>query len=153
MSDIIVSPRAPVVVTVTGTSSPSSSVSDIVVAPGQGGARGVPGPPGPLETLAVFTRQNEISPVVGLGRLYMEGTRVLSKIRASLGIPCVGSDVVVAVYLNGVSLGSIHITPGSYTTLLSLARTVNAGDYLTASILSVGSVYSGSDLTITLEIN
>jgi hypothetical protein len=101
----------------------------------------------------VFSRQNEISPVTGKGRFYFEGNRTITKIRASVGTPATGSSIVVDVLVNGSSIGTTTIPAGEYTATTTLSQAVTTGSYATVSILSVGSTYSGSDLTVVLTVN
>lgn len=114
---------------------------------------GSQGPTGAQGLVPVFSRQNDISPVVGKSRFYFDSTRVISQIRASVGTPSTGSNVVVDTLVNGTSIGSVTIPAGQNTATLSVSKTVNANDYATVSILSVGSTTSGSDLTLVLTIN
>ena len=113
-------------------------------AQGQTGAQGL---------TPIFTRQNDISPVVGNTRFYFDTTRIISQIRASVGTPATGSPIVVDTLINGVSIGTVTIPAGSNTAVLALSKTVYLNDYATVSILSVGSITAGSDLTLVLTIN
>lgn len=118
-----------------------------ITSPGPQGATGAQG------LVPIFTRQNEISPLVGKGRFYFDTTRIISQIRASVGVVSVGSAVVVDTLINGASIGTVTIPAGQNTATISISRTVNLNDYATVSILSVGSTYSGADLTLVLTIN
>lgn len=119
----------------------------VVTAPGPQGAQGTPG------LVPIFTRQNEISPVVGLSRFYFDNPGTITQIRASVGIAPVGSGISVATYINGTSIGTVTIPAGAYTAVLQVSESVDNGDYATVSILSVGSQVAGSDLTLVLSIN
>lgn len=114
---------------------------------------GVQGETGLQGSTPIFSRQNEISPTVGLTRYYFEQDRVLASVRASLGIPATGSPVVIDVLVNGVSIGTVTILAGQNTKLQSFGNLISANDYVTISILSVGSTVSGSDLTVVLVVN
>ena len=114
---------------------------------------GSQGPTGPAGLVPVFTRQNDISVVTGKARFYFDSTRIISQVRASLGTPATGSAAVIDTLINGTSIGTTSIPDGSNTATISISKTVNAGDYATISILSVGSTYAGGDLTVTLTIN
>jgi len=114
------------------------------------GAQGATGNPG---LVPIFTRQNEISVLTGKSRFYFDSTRTISQIRASVGVPATGSSIVVDTLINEVSIGSVTIPAGSYTTTLAINKMVYANDYATVSILSVGSTYQGADLTLVLTIN
>lgn len=114
---------------------------------------GQQGPTGPAGLVPVFTRQNDISVLTGKARFYFDSTRIISQIRASLGTPATGSSVQIGVYVNGSSIGTVTIPANSNTATTAISQTVNAGDYATISILSVGSTYAGGDLTVTLTVN
>jgi hypothetical protein len=118
-----------------------------VASPGPQGATG------PQGLVPIFSRQNLINPVVGNTRFYFDSTRIISQIRASVGTPSTGSPIVVDTLINGVSMGTVSIPANSNTATLATNRTVNLNDYATVSILSVGSTYAGSDLTLVLTIN
>lgn len=113
---------------------------------------GVQGIPGPQGITPMFTRQNEISPVVGLTRFYFDTPKTISQVRASLGIVATGSPVVIDVLVNGVSIGTTSIPANQNTATHATSTLVGSGDYVTISILSVGSTFSGSDLTVVLTI-
>lgn len=114
---------------------------------------GPQGQTGPMGSVPIFTRQNEISPLVGETRFYFDSTRVISQLRASVGNPSVGSPVVVYTLINGTSIGTVTIPAGQNTATLAINRTVQANDYATVSIVSVGSTYSGANLTLVLTVN
>jgi hypothetical protein len=115
-----------------------------------------PGPQGPTGAqglVPIFSRQNAISPVVGNTRFYFDSTRVISQVRASLGTAPTGSGATFDTLINGVSIGTVTIAAGQNTATLALNRTVNANDYATVSILSVGSTVAGADLTLVITVN
>ena len=115
-----------------------------------------PGPQGPTGAqglVPIFSRQNAISPVVGNTRFYFDSTRIISQIRASLGTAPTGSGATFDTLINGVSIGTVTIAAGQNTATLALNRTVNANDYATVSILSVGSTIAGADLTLVITVN
>lgn len=114
---------------------------------------GPQGPTGAPGLVPIFSRQNDLSPVVGNTRFYFDSTRVISQVRASVGTAPTGSNVVVDTLINGVSMGAVTILAGTNTATLTTTKTVNANDYATVSILSVGSTTAGSDLTLVLTIN
>lgn len=91
--------------------------------------------------------------MTGLSRFYFDSSRTISQVRASLGTPATGSPVVIDTLINGVSIGTTSVPAGANTATTALSTAVSAGDYATISILSVGSTYSGGDLTVTLTIN
>jgi hypothetical protein len=114
--------------------------------------QGPQGPAGFDGLVPVFTRQNDLAVVTGKTRFYFEDPRTITKIRASVGQAPLGSGVTVDTLVNGLSIGTITIPAGSNTATLTVAKSVVAGDYATVSILSVGSTFSGTDLTLTLTI-
>jgi len=114
---------------------------------------GPQGATGAMGLVPVFSRQNEISTVVGNTRFYFDSTRIISQIRASLGTAPTGSGATFDTLINGVSIGTVTIPANSNTAILTLSKTVYANDYATVSILSVGSTITGSDLTLVLTIN
>lgn len=115
-----------------------------------------PGPQGPTGSqglVPIFSRQNTISPVVGNTRFYFDSTRVISQVRASLGTAPTGSGATFDTLVNGVSIGTVTIAAGQNTAIVALNRTVNLNDYVTVSILSVGSSTAGADLTLVITVN
>ena len=116
-------------------------------ASGPVGATGSPG------LVPIFTRQNFITPLTGNSRFYFDSTRVIGQVRASLGTPPTGSGAVIDTLINGTSMGTVTIPAGANTATITTSKTVNAGDYATVSILSVGSTNTGADLVVTLTIN
>jgi hypothetical protein len=124
-----------------------------VVAVAGTGAQGATGATGEQGLTPIFTRQNDINPIVGNTRFYFDGTRTIGQIRASVGTPSTGAPIVVDTLINGVSIGMVSIPAGQNTATISPATTVLANDYATVSILSVGSTIAGADLTLVLTIN
>lgn len=110
------------------------------------GATGAPG------VTPVFTMQDTVGIYTGKNRFYFEATRIITNIRASVGTAPTGSPLVVAVLLNGTSIGTVSIAAGSYTATTTLSQVVNLNDYVTVNVTSVGSTIAGSDLTVTLNI-
>lgn len=114
---------------------------------------GMQGPTGAQGLVPFFTRQNDIGPIVGNTRFYFDTTRIISQVRASVGTPSVGSGIVINTLINGLSIATTTIPAGANTITTSLTQTVNAGDYATISIISVGSTTPGADLTVVLTVN
>ena len=129
------------------------TVNEVIVGVGKGGSTGPAGPVGATEVIPVFTMQREIYPLVGQSRLYIESNRTITLIRASLGTPPLGSAAVMRAYVNGVSIGSVSIAAGTYTSSIAISKPVQQGDYLTVSVISVGSTTPGEDLTVTFNLN
>lgn len=144
----VITPRGPI-----GPVGPVGPEGDASTVPGPTGPTGATGPVGSPGLVPVFTRQNALSVLTGLMRFYFEEPRIISNIRASVGVPSVGSAVVARVNMNGVSIGSISIAAGLYTSTLAISEAVDSGDYVTVDIVSVGSTYSGSDLSVILSID
>jgi hypothetical protein len=111
------------------------------------GATGAPG------VTPVFTMQDTLGIYTGTSRFYFEASRTITKIRASVGTAPVGSPVVIAVLLNGASIGTVSIAAGTNTATTTISQAVNLNDYVTVNITSVGSTTAGSNLTVTLNIN
>jgi hypothetical protein len=124
--------------------------------PGQRGATGPAGPTGatgPAGVTPVFVMQDSLVVRAGVNRFYFESTRTITKIRASVSTPSVGAPVVVALLINGVTVGTVSVAAGAYTATTTLSQVVNLNDYATVNVTGVGSTTAGSDLTVTLTIN
>lgn len=107
------------------------------------------------ETFA-FTVAGVVSVGVGNLRFYIEDDCVIETVRASVGAPPTGSDLVVDVNLNGASVFTTSPHPTVATganTGVAVPDTVAAaaGDYLTFDIDQVGSATPGSDLVIQIR--
>lgn len=113
---------------------------------------GPTGPQGVKGVSPVFTFQGSLSIYNGATRLYFEESHTITGIRASIGSISVGGPVNVSFYISGTLLGSVSIPAGQHTANLTVSRTVNAGDYATISITSVGPGQPGSDLVATLNV-
>jgi hypothetical protein len=101
--------------------------------------------------------QGTLSLTTGTQRFYVERSGIISYIRATIGTPSSGSPVVVDVLKNGVSVLStpLSIPAGEYSLKGILADSqlsVSAGDYFTVNVTGVGSVTTGANLTVTLEV-
>jgi len=127
-----------------------SKAASVSVATSVQGPKGSTGAPG---VSAVFTMQDTLTPYVGKSRFYFDANRTITQVRASVGTTPSGSPITLAVYVNGVSLGTLTITAGTYTATLSTSQTVTAADYATVSVLTVGNNTPGTDLTVTLTIS
>jgi hypothetical protein len=114
------------------------------------------GPQGPAglnaQSFPVFSLQGQIAPYTGTNRFYFENAYTLTKIRASVGTAPTGSGIVVTVFINGVSVGTVTIPAGSNSGTTAVSKSLVSGDYATISITSVGSTIAGSDLTVSLTI-
>jgi Major tropism determinant N-terminal domain len=126
---------------------------------GPQGPQGVTGPTGNTGSYGlnpIFSRQGSLLPSVGTQRFYVERAGTITAIRATVGTPCQGTiPILVDVLVNGVSALNtpIALQANAYTALGSLAQvSVLPGDYFTVSILQIGSVTAGANLTVTLVI-
>ena len=107
-----------------------------------------------------------------LYRLYndTDRDRAIKFVRASVGVASAGLGIVVDLKKNGVSVFTpgaswyphisgeyppVYIPPGLHTaTSVPMPEAVwSEGDYLTVSILQVGSTVAGSDLTISVVVS
>jgi hypothetical protein len=92
-------------------------------------------------------------------RLYNDTgkARVITKVRASVGTTPIGGNVTSTVLKNGVNIfgsGGVTISPGAMTKAETVNNVVWAVDeYLTVSILGVGSTFAGEDLTINVTVS
>lgn len=145
MSDNVI--VTPIVQTLTVT---PVTVTAAITSPGPQGPTGATGSPG---LTPVFSRQDVLTPYTGTARFYFDATRTVATIRASVGTAPVGAGVVVTVYKNGTSFGTVTIPAGGNTAVTTVNASVFSGDYVTVSIVSVGSTTAGSDLTVILNIN
>ena len=82
--------------------------------------------------------------------------RVISKVRASLGTTPQGANMTATVLKNGVNLfgnSGVTLSPGMMTKVENLTNVTWAEDeYLTVSILGVGTTFPGEDLTINVTV-
>jgi hypothetical protein len=123
---------------------------------GPKGDKGATGPTGPIGNPGIvptFVMQDTVTVFTGKSRFYFESTRTIASVRASVNTAPTGSSLVVALLLNGTSIGTVTIPAGSYTAATTLSQVVNLNDYVTVNVTSVGSTTAGSDLTVTLNIN
>ena len=117
-----------------------------------------------------FTYSGVLSPEVTGARLYNDtgASRKLAYVRASLGSPATGRSVFVDVLKNNESifgpyLGlTLEIPEGAHSAQLApdtlYSKEDNpvvwaAGEYLTVSILRIGSDFPGEDLTINVVVS
>lgn len=105
-----------------------------------------------LSTTSTFSASGELYLAVGTHRLYAETNAKLSKIRAAVGTPASGSDLVLAYRVNGTKVGEVTIDADTHTATEMPALSVLAGSFFTIDIEQVGSVSPGADLTVTLTL-
>ena len=96
----------------------------------------------------------------GQGRVYIESSRTITRVRASVGTAPTGASLIVDVLKNGTSIYSgtpanrPTIAAGSYTALGGTPTTTTfvSGDYITVNVVQVGSGAAGSDLTVSIRL-
>jgi hypothetical protein len=96
---------------------------------------------------------------VGRARFYAALPMTISAVRASVAIPPTGQSILIDVLKNGLTIFDNAERPlipvGANTDLSGTPRAdrknMVAGDYLTVSILQVGSQNPGADLNIQVE--
>lgn len=96
----------------------------------------------------------------GQGRVYIESSRTITRVRASVGTAPTGASLIVDVLKNGTSI--YNVTPANRPTIAAAGftalggapdtTTFVAGDYITVSVLQVGSSVAGSDLTVSIRL-
>lgn len=115
---------------------------------------GPQGPPGPGLSPATFSRLGELTTTTGNQRFYVEyGGEVLG-LRVAVGVPPIGSSIVVALRQNNVVIATATVLSAQLTSgyVTVSAGTIVAGDYFTVDIQQVGSANPGSDLTVAVWI-
>lgn len=112
-------------------------------------------------TYQTFTVPATLTTGVGKARFYAPTNLSITNVFASVGSSPSGSSIIVDVYKNGVTIFTTQanrptITAGSFQDSASVPdsaqSTMNSGDYLTISIIQVGSIIAGSDLTIQITL-
>lgn len=106
-----------------------------------------------------FSVAGTLSTGVGRARFYAGSQMTIQAVRASVATPPTGSSVIVDVLKNGTTIFDAPERPvipvNSNTDLSGTPRAdrknMVAGDYLTVSILQVGSQNPGADLNIQVE--
>lgn len=128
---------------------------------GAAGADGAPGPEGlPGVSLIVpFSVGGLIGATTYTMRLYVDRDCTITGVRASVGSSPTGSSIIVDVLKNGTTIftgGTDRptITVGGNTDTGTPAVTdLVAGDYLTVTVVQVGSTYAGADLVVQVVTN
>lgn len=94
---------------------------------------------------------NTLAVRVGLARWYPTTNISIGNIRAYCGLASEGQDIITALKVDGVEVQTITIPFGqNYVELNNLNIRVLKPSYLTLDIVQVGSVHSGTDLTVEL---
>jgi hypothetical protein len=119
-----------------------------------------PGPQGPrgyLRETAPFTYMGTLSIYTGLGRWVFTDPGIITSVQLSVQTEPLGSDVVVDVNLNGVTMFPVQstrpkIVAGQHSSAAAYVSVpVVPGDYVTVDIDAVGSTYAGGTLVAILR--
>lgn len=116
-------------------------------------------PPG-VDLYIPFSVSGAAYVTAGQGRVYIESSRTITRVRASVGTAPTGASLIVDVLKNGTSIYSGSpanrptITAGTYTALGGTPTTTTfvSGDYITVSVVQIGSSVAGSDLTVSIRL-
>lgn len=116
-------------------------------------------PPG-VDLYIPFSISGAAYVATGQGRIYIESSRTITLVRASVGTAPTGASLIVDVLKNGTSIYNVTpanrptITTGTFTALGGTPDTTTfvSGDYITVSVVQVGSTVSGSDLTVSIRL-
>lgn len=116
-------------------------------------------PPG-VDIVCPFTMAGAVRVSTGQARIYVESSRTVTSIRASVGTAPTGASLIVDVLKNGTSIFATTtvnrptIAAGTNTALAGTPDTPSfaAGDYITVNVLQIGSTVAGSDLTVTIRL-
>ncbi|MEO6727743.1 MAG: hypothetical protein ABIM96_02340, partial [Candidatus Saccharimonas sp.] len=116
-------------------------------------------PPG-VDLLYPFSISGAVYVTTGQHRTYVESSRTVTKVRIAVGTAPTGASLIVDVLKNGTSIYAVTpanrptITTGTNVALGGTPDTTTFvnGDYITISVLQVGSTVSGSDLTVAVRL-
>lgn len=116
-------------------------------------------PPG-VDLYVPFSISGAAYVTSGQGRVYIESSRTITRVRASVGAAPTGASLIVDVLKNGTSIYASTpanrptIAAGSYTALGGTPDTTTfiSGDYITVSVVQIGSGVAGSDLTVSIRL-
>lgn len=116
-------------------------------------------PPG-VDLYIPFSISGAAYVTAGQGRVYIKSSRTITRVRASVGTAPTGASLIVDVLKNGTSIYSgtpanrPTIAAGSYTALGGTPTTTTfvSGDYITVSVVQIGSGVAGSDLTVSIRL-
>lgn len=109
-----------------------------------------------MNIITRFVHNDELDVIALDSRMYNDtgASRIISKVRASVGIAATGADVQIDIRKNGTSIlpSSTYLTvaDGTNTATINVpANTVWAeGEYLTIDIVQVGSTFAGEALVV-----
>lgn len=95
----------------------------------------------------------------GTMRWYMDSTRTISNVIASVSTSPTGNSVIFDVNKNGTTIFTTQanrptITSGTYVTLTNTPDVVNlsSGDYITVDVDSVGTTVAGEDAVVRIVL-
>jgi len=116
-------------------------------------------PPG-VDLYVPFSISGAAYVTTGQGRVYIESSRTITRVRASVGTAPTGASLIVDVLKNGTSI--YNVTPANRPTIAAAAftalggtpdtTTFVSGDYITVSVTQIGSGVAGSDLTVSIRL-
>lgn len=100
----------------------------------------------------VFSQGGTLEPTVGQSRLYLTRDGTLTHIRAGIGTPSVGADIVLWVKVNGIWRATVTISAGQHSAYFNASVPVHLDDYITIDVVSVGTTTAGADLTVLVTV-
>ncbi len=116
-------------------------------------------PPG-VDLVYPFSISGAVYVTTGQARMYVESSRTVTLVRASVGTAPTGASIIVDVLKNGTSI--FNVTPANRATITAGTNTAVAGspdtttfttgDYITVSVTQVGSAVAGADLTVSVRL-
>lgn len=140
------------------------------VGSGGGGLQGPQGPTGPLGPtgpagpigssgsdaggiIAQAHFNGPVTPTIGKAKQYVFKSCNLSTIMISCDYAPIGSPIVVRLVINGLINNDFTLPAGqNYIRISGNQITLTQDDYITLNIMSVGSTFSGSNLTVQLVV-
>lgn len=116
-------------------------------------------PPG-VDLHLPYMISGAVSVTAGQVRTYVESSRTVTRVRASVGTAPTGASIIVDVLKNGTSIYSVTpanrptIAAGTHMALGGAPDTTTfvAGDYMTVNVVQVGSTIAGSDLAVNIRL-
>jgi hypothetical protein len=102
-----------------------------------------------------LTQPGELILTLGSARWYPVSNISIDNIKANVGYPALGNDLIIDVNKNGQSIvaGGFPILTGQNESadITPTNLTVTPSDYITVDIMQIGAVYPGSDLAVTIQ--
>lgn len=111
---------------------------------------------GSARNYITFSRAGNLATGVGTFRWYSKGSWTIIDVRATVGTPSTGADVIVDVNKNGTSIFPTNPRPTIVQTTNTIVATPNTtalvdGDYITVDIDQIGSTTPGADLMVQIN--